>query len=78
MGFQTKIDSHPPVGKQPTHLIGYFADSIAYSTCVKSSRIINSDGAVDIDVVTQILVAKHPVGTEILFHAVSNIGLQDC
>lgn len=77
MGFPTEVKMNPPPGKQSAHLISYFADNVACTTCVKSSQIINWDGAIDKDAVTQILLDKHPIGTEILFYSVSDIGLQD-
>ncbi|QOW45767.1 MULTISPECIES: hypothetical protein [Acinetobacter] len=77
MGFQTEVKMNPPLGKQPAHLISYFADNVAFTTYVKSSQITNRDGAIDKDEVTQILLDKHPIGTEILFYSVSDIGLQD-
>lgn len=77
MGFQNEVKMNPPPGKQPAHLISYFADNVACTTYVKSSQIINWDGAIDKDTVTQILLDRHPIGTEILFHSVSDVGLQN-
>lgn len=77
MGFQVQVNRELPKGKQNMHLIGYFADSKPNRLFINSARIVNDDGGVDRREVVRILLAEHPPGTEILFHSVSDIGLQD-
>lgn len=77
MGFQTHVNRELPRGKQNMHLIGYFADSKPNRLFVNSTRIVNEDGGIDRREVVRILLAEHPSGTEILFHSISDIGLQD-
>lgn len=77
MGFQTEVKRDLLGGKQNMHLIGYMADSIGCSVYIKSSQITDGNGAIDRREVMRLLLSKHPANTEILLHAVSNIGLQD-
>ena len=77
MGLQTQVKRELPRGKQNMHLIGYFADSTPNRLFVNSARIVNVNGGIDRREVMLLLLAKHPAGTEILFHSVSDIGLQD-
>ncbi|WOE32159.1 MULTISPECIES: hypothetical protein [unclassified Acinetobacter] len=77
MAFQTQVHINMRSGKQNMHMAGYFADNVAHNAYIESSRITNGDGAIDKDEVIRILLAKHPVGTEILLLSISNLGLQE-
>lgn len=77
MGFQTKIENDLPKGKQNMHLVGYVANGVNCAAYIKSSQITADDGGIDRHEVMLILLSKHPAGTEILFHAVSDIGPQE-
>ena len=77
MGFQTHINRELPPGKQNMHLIGYFANGVNCTACIKSSQITADDGGIDRREIMRILLSKHPAETEILFYAVSDIGPQE-
>ncbi|MFN3074046.1 hypothetical protein ACK1JC_10555 [Acinetobacter sp. TY2] len=77
MGFQTKVNNGLSLGKQNMHLIGYVADGVNCAAYFKSSLITDENGAIDRYEVMHLLLAKHSAGTDILLHAVSNIGLQE-
>lgn len=77
MGFQTQVKRDLSGGKQNMHLIGYVADSVNCAVYVRSSQISDGNGAIDRCEVMRLLLSKHPAGAEILFHAISDIGLQD-
>jgi len=77
MSFQTKVEKDMPKGKQNMHLIGYVANGINCAAYIKSSQITADDGGIDRSEIMRILISKHPAQTEILLHAVSDIGLQE-
>ncbi|ENW00927.1 hypothetical protein F938_00443 [Acinetobacter bereziniae LMG 1003 = CIP 70.12] len=77
MSFQTKVEKVLPKGKQNMHLIGYVANGVNSAEYMKSSQISSDDGGIDRREIMRILLSKHPAQTEILLHAVSDIGLQE-